>query len=56
MEITRSASEIFEQIKFLKTIENNYLLLSKKYPNDFDYRLELYGIASKIFILEWMLK
>lgn len=47
--------EIKERIDYLKTELNRYEELSKKYPNDFDYQRELYGSASKIHALEWVL-
>ncbi len=50
----RSVDEIIEKIDFYKTEEKRYKKLNENRPNDFDIKRELYGYASKIFALEWV--
>jgi hypothetical protein len=52
----RSVPAILEKIEFYKSEQERYEQLAKKYPNDYDYKRELYGFASKVFALEWVLK
>ena len=48
-------SDIIEKIEFYKSEEERYRQLCKEYPNDFDFKREVYGYASRIFTLEWVL-
>lgn len=48
-------SDIIEKIEFYKSEEERYRQLCKEYPNDFDFKREAYGYASRIFTLEWVL-
>lgn len=51
----RPTKDILEQIDFYKTEGKRFEELSNKFPNDFDYKRELYGMYSKVFALEWVL-
>ena len=46
--------KIKERINDLKTELERHDHLSKKYPNDVDFKRELYGCASQIHALEWV--
>ena len=51
----RSIEEISEKIESYKSEQKRYERLSKDYPNDFDFKREMYGYASKVFALEWVM-
>lgn len=51
----RTIGQIREQIAFYKKEEKRYEDLLKKHPHDFDFKRDYYGVASKIYALEWVL-
>ena len=51
----RSIPEILEKIEIYKSEQKRYEALCKDYPNDFEFKREMYGYASKVFALEWVL-
>jgi hypothetical protein len=46
---------LLKKIEFYKSEQKRYEQLCKHYPNDFDFKREMYGYASKVFALEWVL-
>ena len=51
----RSVYEIRQQIEFYEKEEKRYAELMKKFPNDVEYHREMFGYASRIYALKWVL-
>ena len=48
-------NELLEQIVFLEQEEQRYIDLTKKYPNDCDFKRELFGRSCRIYEIKNLL-
>lgn len=51
----RSIEDIIDRITYWKGREDDWEKLVRQFPNDFDYQRQLYGAASIVNALEWVL-